>query len=40
MILNKKNNKCELLRFCNKFNINIIDSATKLLKYFINISTE
>ena len=37
MILNKKNNKYELLRFCNKLNINIIDSATTLFKYFINI---
>lgn len=30
-----KDNSYELLRFCNKLNINVIGSASKLFKYFI-----
>ena len=31
-----KNNKYELLRFCNKLNINIIGTESKLFKHFLN----
>lgn len=30
------NNEFELLRFCNKINISVVGSASKLFKYFIN----
>jgi len=35
MGLNSINNHYELLRFCNKLNINVVGGASKLFKYFI-----
>jgi hypothetical protein len=37
VIMGGKKNEWELNRFCNKLNTNVIGSASKLLKYFINV---
>lgn len=37
MIFRKIKNEYELIRFCSKLNINIINGANKLFKYFIDI---
>lgn len=31
-----KNNQYEMVRFCNKVNVNVVGGASKLFKYFIN----
>jgi len=36
MIFSKNKNKYELLRFCDKLNINVIDSEIKIFDYFIS----